>query len=271
MNLFYRKFGHGPALIILHGLFGSSDNWVSIAKVLSEHFEVFIIDLRNHGNSMHSKEHSYKLLKDDLYEFIISQHIEKAVIMGHSMGGKAAMFFAVDYPEKVQALIIIDISPRSYKSLDKPELQSIEHMNIIAAMLSVDFAKIKSRQDVDIILSKTIKSSRVRQFLLKNVYRNRGGSFGWKLNLQALHDNLPELLDGLDPKKFIDGKGITGFPVLFIKGEKSNYIMVEDLRLIKTIFPMAEMVTIPDADHWLHVEQPDLLLKTINYFVFGNL
>jgi esterase len=270
MKLFFRKFGQGPALIILHGLFGSSDNWISIGKALSENFEVFLIDLRNHGNSIHTKEHSYKLLKNDLFEFMVSQHIEKAVIMGHSMGGKAAMFFAVDYPEKIQSLIIIDISPRSYKSLDNPESQSIDHMNIITAMLSVDYSKVKSREDVDIILSQFIKSIRIRRFLLKNVYRNHDGSFGWKLNLQTLHDNLPEILDGLDPQKFINGNGVTGFPVLFIKGEKSNYILDEDLRLIKTIFPMSEMVTIPGAGHWLHSEHPDLLLKTLTYFVLGN-
>ena len=269
MNLFFRKFGQGPALIILHGLYGSSDNWISIGKALSLHFEVFLIDLRNHGNSMHTKEHSYNLLKDDLNDFMVSENIKKAVIMGHSMGGKAAMFFAVDYPEKVQSLIIIDISPRSYKSLDKPESQSIDHMNIITAMLSVDFTGIKSRQEVDIILSQYIKSLPIRRFLLKNVHRNHDGSFSWKLNLQALHDSLPDIMAGLDPGKFINGNGVTGFPVLFVKGGKSNYIQDQDIRIIKTIFPMAEIVAIPGAGHWLHAEQPDLLVKTINYFIFG--
>jgi pimeloyl-ACP methyl ester carboxylesterase len=270
MNLFYRKFGQGPVLIILHGLYGSSDNWVSIGKVLSEHFEVFLIDLRNHGNSFHSNEHNYHLLKNDLYEFMLSNQIEKAIIIGHSMGGKAAMFFAVDYPEKVQSLIIIDISPRSYKSLIKPESQITDHMNIISSMLSVDFTKIKSREDVDEILSKTIKSVRIRRFLLKNVHRRKDGSFEWKLNLHALHNHLPEIMDGLDPKKFLNGNGITGFPVLFIKGEKSNYIMEEDLQIIKTIFPAADLVSIPDSGHWLHAEKPDLLLKTLRYFILGN-
>jgi esterase len=270
MNLFYRKFGQGPVLIILHGLYGSSDNWISIGKILSEHFEVFLPDLRNHGNSPHSNEHNYDLLKNDLYGFMVSNQIEKAVIMGHSMGGKAAMFFAVDYPEKVQSLIIIDISPRSYKSLDNPESQITDHMNIISSMLSVDFAIIKSREDVENILSETIKSIKIRRFLLKNVHRKKEGSFEWKLNLQALHDHLPEIMDGLDPKKFLHGNGITGFPVLFIKGEKSNYIKSEDQQIIKTIFPVADLVSIPGADHWLHVEQPDLLLKTIKYFVLGS-
>lgn len=270
MDLFYRKFGQGPVMIILHGLYGSSDNWVSIGKILSEHFEVFLIDLRNHGNSMHSKEHNYQLLKNDLYDFMVSNQIEKAVIMGHSMGGKAAMFFAADHPGKVQSLIIIDISPRSYKSLENSESQIADHMNIISSMSAVDFAIIKSREDVDKSLSKTIKSIRIRRFLLKNVHRKKDGSFEWKLNLQALHEHFPDILDGLDSNKFLNGNGITGFPVLFIRGEKSDYIMQEDLQIIKTIFPAADLVSIPGAGHWLHAEQPDLLIKTVNYYILGN-
>jgi esterase len=270
MDLFFRKYGEGPPLIIIHGLYGSSDNWITIGKTLSNQFEVFLVDLRNHGNSPHTKEHSYILLKNDIYEFMQSQKIEKAIILGHSMGGKAAMFFAVDYPDKIQSLIVIDISPRSYKSLYEPASQSLDHMNIITAMLSVNFSEISNREDVDKILSQNINSIPVRRFLLKNVRRNQDGSFGWKLNIQSLHDNLPKIMDGLDPKRFLNGNGITGFPVLFIRGEKSNYIESEDIALIKIIFPMADFATIPRAGHWLHAEQPDLLLKTIKYFISGN-
>ncbi len=270
LNLFYRKFGEGPPLIIIHGLYGSSGNWISIGKALAEHFEVFIIDMRNHGNSPFSNEHSYALMKDDIFRFIKAQQIKKAIIIGHSMGGKAAMFFAADFPEKVQSLIIIDISPRSYKSHYEFDPQSIDHKNIIAAMLSVNLSTIQHREDVDSILSHSIKPLRVRQFLLKNLYRNRDGSFKWKLNLEVLQKNLPDIMDGLDPERFSHGNGVTGFPVLFIRGEKSNYILQEDVDIIKTIFPMAEIVTIPDASHWLHADQPDLLIKTITYFILGQ-
>jgi pimeloyl-ACP methyl ester carboxylesterase len=186
------------------------------------------------------------------------------------MGGKAAMFFAVAWPEMVQSLIVVDISPRSYKSLTQPVQQSLDHMNIISSMLGVDFSKVNDREDVNHILAETISSERLRHFLLKNVTRNKEGEYEWKLNIKTLHDQLPRILDGIDPKPYLNGNGITGFPVLFIKAEKSGYIKEEDISVIKTIFPMAEMVTIPGVDHWLHVEKPELLIKTVSYFIFGD-
>jgi len=270
MNLSFRKMGQGPPMIILHGLYGSSDNWVSIGKAFAEKFEVFLIDQRNHGNSPHTKEHNYVALRNDLHDFMETQAIEKAVILGHSMGGKTAMYFAVAWPEKVQSLIVVDISPLPYKSVTRPVSQSLDHLNIINAMFSVDFSEVKTREDVNRMLSETLPSEKLRQFLLKNVHRNKEDSrYNWKLNIQTLHDQLPKIMDGLDPKDFMNGNGMTGFPVLFIKAEKSGYIGEEDISAIKTIFPMAEMVIIPGADHWVHVEQPELLIKTISYFVFG--
>jgi pimeloyl-ACP methyl ester carboxylesterase len=269
MDLFYRKMGQGPPMIILHGLYGSSDNWFSIGKAFSDKFEVYLIDQRNHGSSPHTREHNYIALRNDLHEFMEAHNLEKAVILGHSMGGKAAMFFAVAWPEMVQSLIVVDISPRSYKSLLQPVSQSLDHMNIINSMMSVDFSEVKDREDIDRILAETLSSEKLRQFLLKNVKRNKEGGYEWKLNIKTLHNQLPQILDGLDHKPFMNGNGITGFPVLFIKAEKSGYIKEDDIAIIKTIFPMAEMVTIPGADHWVHVEKPELLIKTISYFVFG--
>ena len=262
--------GQGPPMIILHGLYGSSDNWFSIGKAFSDRFEVFLIDQRNHGNSPHSRAHNYIDLRNDLYDFMDTQGIEKASLLGHSMGGKAAMFFAVAWPEKVQSLIVVDISPRSYMSLTQPVSQSLDHLNIITSMMGVDFSEVNDREDVNRILAETITSEKLRQFLLKNVKRNTEGRYEWKLNIKTLHDQLPQILDGLDYKKFMNGNGITGFPVLFVKAEKSGYIKDEDIAIIKTIFPMAEMVTIPGADHWVHVEQPELLIKTISYFIFDK-
>ena len=267
MNLFYRKYGEGPPFIILHGLFGSSDNWMSIGKILSERFMVFLIDIRNHGNSPHSEEFNYTLLKNDILDFMLAQNIDKAIIMGHSMGGKAAMFFAADYPEKVQSLIIVDISPGSYLSIDKPSPQSLDHMNILTAMLGVNLPKVKNREEVDKLLAPAIKSERIRRFLLKNIKRDHDNKFSWKLNVQALHDNLPKIMEGLDTNKFIKGNGVTGFPILFVKGEQSDYINNENLPLIKIIFPTANIVTIPGAGHWVHAEQPELFIKTINDFL----
>jgi esterase len=269
MDLYFRRYGEGPPFIILHGLYGSSDNWIKIGKSLSENFEVFLIDQRNHGNSPHSLEHNYTLLKNDIVDFMEKQSIGRAVLMGHSMGGKVAMNFAADYPDRVQALIVIDIAPKSYKSLLSPSPQAIEHMNLINSMLEVDFSLVKNRTDLDKQIMDGIPSSRIRHFLLKNVKRDRSGSYSWKLNVKTLRDQLPAIMDELDLGKFKKGKGVSGFPVLFVKGEKSNYISTEDISGIRTVFPAAEMTTIPDAGHWLHAEQPDLLVKTIKYFVLG--
>ncbi len=270
MDLFYRKFGEGPPLIIAHGLYGESDNWVSIARALSENFEVFIIDQRNHGNSPHTREHNYTVLKNDLLEFMDRHNLAKAILMGHSMGGKTIMFFAASYPDRVQAAIIVDISPRSYKSPDQPSPHTLDHLNVLNAMMSVDLEKAESRMDIDMMLAGSVTSQRVRQFLLKNVKRKDHEHFEWKLNLETLHNEMPRILDGLDPAKFRDGNGITGFPVLFIRGADSDYITTSDYEIINTIFPTAEIVTIPNAGHWVHAEQPELFLKNVNYFLEGN-
>ncbi len=270
MDLFFRKFGEGPPLIIVHGLYGESDNWVSIARALSEKYEVFIIDQRNHGRSPHTREHNYLLLKNDLLEFMEKQNIGKAILMGHSMGGKTIMFFAADYPQRVQSMIVVDISPRSYKSLDQPSPHSLDHLNVIDAMMNVDFSKAHSRMDIDMMLAGKIPSQRVRQFLLKNVVRKDRNHFEWKLNLDTLYREMPGILDGLDPGKYRNGNGITGFPALFIKGADSDYISDSDFTIIHTIFPTAEIVTIPNSGHWVHAEQQELFLKNVMYFLDGN-
>ena len=261
MELFFRKYGQGPPLIIIHGLYGSSDNWVSIGRKLAENFEVYIIDQRNHGRSPHSPDHNYRLLKEDLHEFMDTNSIEKAVIIGHSMGGKTAMFFAVDYPERVSHLIVADISPRSYKDTDSEQLLS--HSTIIRAMYNLDFYGIQSRDEVDKILVKDIPDARVRQFLLKNVKRSKNNEYSWILNVKAIKNELPNILEGLNENQ----KEIIGFPVLFLSGEKSNYITKKDQNFISKVFPYADIESIPNAGHWLHAEQPELFLKKIEDFI----
>ncbi len=267
MKLNFRKYGEGPPLIILHGLYGSSDNWISIARELAENFEVFVPDLRNHGNSPHINEHNYRLLKNDIHDFMEQHALKSATLLGHSMGGKAAMFFAAEFPDRLDNLVVVDISPRSYKSANAPAPHTVDHLNIIEAMLNVDFSEVDNRMDVDMILAETIKSQRIRQFLLKNVKRKDKNSFCWKLNLEVLHRSMPDILEGLDPQKINNGSGLTGFPVLFIKGENSDYISDPDFPVIQQIFPAAEIVTIPNAGHWLHAEQTDLFLKNVKYFL----
>jgi pimeloyl-ACP methyl ester carboxylesterase len=263
MEMFFRKLGAGPPLIIVHGLYGSSDNWLTIGRGLSVDYEVCMVDLRNHGNSPHADRHTYPLMKLDLLEFMDRHDIEKPILIGHSMGGKVVMFFAADFPERVASLVVIDMSPKSYHSLTEISTQAIDHMNILNGMQNMDFSKVHSREDAGDQMSEFIRSSRIRNFLLKNIKRNPDGTYGWKINVPVLVRELPSILEGMDQKK----AGITGFPVLFVKGENSPYIQDQDLPLIRSLFPQAEFVTIPGAGHWLHAEKPELLVKTLRYFL----
>ncbi|NOZ48120.1 MAG: alpha/beta fold hydrolase [Chlorobi bacterium] len=266
MKLFYRKFGEGPTLIIIHGLYGASDNWVSIGKMLASNFEVFIIDQRNHGRSPHSENHNYKLMKNDLLEFMDEHFIEQAIIMGHSMGGKTAMYFALEHPERILSLIIIDIAPKTYNISEKKQ-NTIDHSIIINSMMEVDFSNISSREEVDNKLCENIPSKKVRQFLLKNLHRNKDNSFEWSINIKALQEHMNVILEGIDERKIADGKEITGFPILFIKGALSNYIEEKDYTAIRAIFPYADIKIIENAGHWLHAEQPEKLVRIIKEFV----
>lgn len=267
MKMSFRKYGEGPPLIICHGLYGSSDNWVGIGKELAKSHEVFLPDWRNHGKSPHTDEHNYELLKNDLLEFLDQHGLKKVFLLGHSMGGKACMFFALAYPERVQSLIVVDISPRSYISLDQPAPHAVDHLNIINALVNVDLKKIESRMDLDMILANSIKSPRIRQFMLKNIKRKDKNSYEWKVNLKSLQNNLTQILDGIDAAAVNNGMGISGFPVLFIKGADSDYISDPDYPIIKSIFPVADIVSIPNSGHWVHAEQTELFLKNVNYFL----
>ncbi len=269
MKLFFRKYGDsGPPLIIVHGLYGSGDNWVSIARELAEKFEVYVVDQRNHGQSPHSEVHDYPAMREDLREFMDDQGIERAVFIGHSMGGKTIMSFAVAWPERVASLISVDIAPKTYSNLALASRMAPNHSGMIDSLLALDVQNAESREELDMALRPRIGSDRIRSFLLKNVRRDNSGKFSWRINLAALNNNLDKIFEGIDPSDIPIG-GITGFPVLFISGAKSDYIQAKDHLLIRSIFPVAEVVTIPGAGHWVHAEQPALLVKTIKYFL-GN-
>jgi len=267
MDLNYRKTGSGHPLIILHGLFGSSDNWFSIAKTLSGSYTVYCVDQRNHGRSPHSKEHNYDVLVEDLYQFIIKNDLKDPCIIGHSMGGKALIFFALKYPQFLKKMIVVDISPRSYKSLLEHEPHALEIMNIMNALLSVNIDALKSREDADLQLSALIKDKGLRAFLLKNLQRNENNTFRWCFNLEVLNKNLPKIMDGMDPEK--------NYPVcttdtLFIKGERSDYILEKDKKMISQYFPNAIIESIKDAGHWLHAEKPAEFIGVVRKFLDGE-
>ena len=254
-------------MIIAHGLYGSSDNWISIARDLSDRFEVYVVDQRNHGQSPHSPQHDYPSMREDLREFMDARDIRRAVLIGHSMGGKTVMSFAEAWPERVQALVSIDIAPKSYHNLALASRNAPNHSNLIEAMMKLDLSGIESREDADQAMAASVGSDRIRGFLLKNLRREPGGAFYWRLNLDAIAANQDAIFGGMDREAIKARGGITGFPVLFISGGNSEYIRAEDHQAIRDIFPVAEFVTIPGAGHWVHAEQPDLLVKTIRYFL----
>lgn len=254
MELFYREQGEGTPLIILHGLFGSSDNWLTVTKSLVQNFKIYLVDQRNHGRSPHSEEFNYTVMSKDLLEFVENNGIQEVNIIGHSMGGKVAMKFAVDNPDKVKNLIIVDIAPKYYPP---------HHDNELRGLKSIDPQKMPNRQVADEILSKTLPDLGVRQFLLKNMMRE-GDQFKWRMNLDSIEKNIENIGEPLDPRKQFDK------PTLFIRGGKSRYIKDEDFTLITEIFPNSKVTTIPSAGHWVQAAAPEEFLKIVNDFLEVN-
>ncbi|MFW6101193.1 MAG: alpha/beta fold hydrolase [Bacteroidota bacterium] len=267
MDLFFRQMGDGEPLVILHGLYGSSDNWMNIGKILSDSYSVYLVDQRNHGHSPHTYKHNYPAMRDDLLEFMKKQGIEKADLIGHSMGGKTAMFFSVAYPEMVHKMIVVDIAPTPYQMLTEPNPQALNHLNIINALNNLDIAQISTIKEADNQLSGFIPYQRVRQFLLKNLKRDKDGTFKWLLNIETLRNELPAILDGLNPDNYQSNNADISFPVLFIKGENSDYIQQKDREAILKIFPDAGIQTIAGAGHWVHAEKRTEFLQTVRQFL----
>jgi pimeloyl-ACP methyl ester carboxylesterase len=262
-KLYFKKLGSGQPLIVLHGLYGSSDNWMTIAKVLSQTFCVYVLDLRNHGRSPHLPEHNYSVMVNDLYEFIDNNKINNPVLLGHSMGGKIAMFFAASYPYAVKKLIVVDISPRTYK-LQTSDTILTEHNKIFEAFESVNLSKITSRNQIENVWINFISDVIIRKSLLKNIRRNRDNTFSWKLNYTVLKQNLHEILNGLED--YSDKLKKLNIPVLFIKASNSGYIKVDDIVMIKEIFGNSRIVTIENVSHYIHTENPDKLINIIENY-----
>lgn len=266
MELNYKELGEGFPLIIMHGLYGSSDNWLTIGKQLSRNYHVFLLDLRNHGHSYHSNNHNYHLMRDDLLQFIQNKHIKKPIVLGHSMGGKTAVYFSLKYPEKVKKLIVVDISPFSYKMTEQHSTQTISHINILNALYNLDIQKIKTIKEADTLLKGSIPSKRVRQFLLKNLKKDSDGRFYWLLNIQTLRNNLPKTMHGIDNEEELQNSKFSN-PSLFIKGENSNYISEPDQSKIKNYFPNLTVKTIENAGHWVHAENKKEFMNALYEFL----
>lgn len=260
MKLFYRKYGEGPPLIILHGLYGSSDNWASIAKNISDSFTVYLPDQRNHGQSPHSEIHDYESMSDDLFELADDLKLKKFFLAGHSMGGKTAVTFALKYPEMLNGLLIADISP--FINEANNQIAFNHHKMILEAMLSVDLKKVTRRDEAEEILKEKVSDEKVRGFVLKNLQRNPDNEFSWKLNAASLLKNLEKIMTGID-RSSSSSQTITGFPIIFLKGGNSDYILTSDFNDILKIFPAAEFIVVENAGHWIHSDQPDEVIRNL--------
>ena len=254
MRLFCRKFGNGQPVIILHGLFGMSDNWVNFGRQLSEEYSVYIPDMRNHGQSPHSRIFNFPALEEDLRELLEEHGLSNIYLIGHSLGGKTAMMFALHYPSLVKKLIIVDISLRK-----TPPGQ--EQQKLLNAMLSIDFNGVTSRSGVEEQLQVQVKSSKLRQFLLKNVYWRDRRNLGWRLNLTSINENMLSIFED------VNVPGIYPGPTLFIRGGLSDYILDSDLPQLEMKFPGAEVHTIAKASHWVHADAPGEFFELVKQFL----
>ncbi len=244
--------GKGRPLLILHGFLGMSDNWKTLgAQYAEKGFEVHMIDQRNHGRSFWSEDFDYTLLAQDLKAYMDHQQIEKAIIIGHSMGGKTAMQFACRYPESVQSLIVADIAPKYYPP---------HHDYIINALLALTPDDLTSRKEADEALSRRLSDWGIRQFLLKNLYRKEKDQLAFRFNLNVLAEKMNEIGEAISTTDSFGG------PALFLRGSRSEYVSMGDLPGIKNHFPLARLETIENAGHWLHAENPSQFLeKSLNF------
>ncbi|PHI20522.1 alpha/beta hydrolase [Lewinellaceae bacterium SD302] len=251
MNLNFKTYGQGPPLVILHGLFGTLDNWQTLAKRWADNYTVYLVDQRNHGRSPHLDEMSYPLLAEDLAKFLDKEWIHECHLLGHSMGGKTAMQFALDYPDQVSKLIVVDMAPKIYPA---------GHDEIFDALRSLKLEELENRRDAATHLNKRIPQPAVVQFLLKNLSRDPGSGFRWKMNLEVLYRDYKNILAN------VTGPAFPG-EALFVRGGKSHYVTVEDLPLIRELFPSAQLATVAEAGHWVHAQAPDELFKLVSDFI----
>ena len=252
MKLNHKIFGSGEeTLIILHGLLGSLDNWQSLALRFSNNRRVITVDQRNHGKSPHDDGFSYPLMADDLKELMDDLNISKAILLGHSMGGKTVMQFALSHPDRVQNIIVADMNPSS---------SIAQHQKIFEGLTSINIKTLQTRGAADEHLAQFVSDPGVRQFLLKNLDRNKNG-FEWKVNLEAITNNYLNILKGVGQDQMFTSE------ILFIRGGKSNYILDPDIDDILEIFPLAKLETIDDAGHWLHAEKPNDFFQIVDQYL----
>lgn len=251
MDLYYKEFGSGNPLLILHGLFGFSDNWQTIARKLAERRLVITPDLRNHGRSPHVPTHTYGAMSADLHTFMTGKWIFSADLVGHSMGGKVAMQFALDHPDMVNRLVVIDMEPGQARD---------NHGLIFEVLMGIKLSDLHTREEVEAQMREGIPDVGTRQFLLKNVTRDESGSFIWKMNLPVLRAHFEDILSPVTDAVFEK-------PVLFIRGELSDYIREASWPSVLRMFPRAELFTVSGAGHWVHADKPAEVVEAIETFL----
>ena len=276
MKLFFRKLGQGKPLFILHGLFGLSDNWNTVGKILSpsptlplrkgeENISIYLIDLRNHGSSPHSDEWTYPAMANDILALMKNEKLEKIILMGHSLGGKVAMQFAAMYTEKLEKLIVVDMAPKDYSG---------NQFDFIEKLLAINLVEMKNRKEAEVEFRKIIKDEATIQLLLKNIQwmphplslcegeGENSRTLEWKFNLKVIAENQKKI-----GKTFSLGNKPIETSTLFIRGEKSNYILDSDIPQMKKHFPNSKIETIAGAGHWVHSDKPMQFIKVIKDFV----
>ena len=252
MQLHFKQLGQGEPLVLLHGLFGSADNWFGVAPKLAEKFHVLIPDLRNHGHSPHHAEMDYPLMAADVERFFVTQKIANAHVIGHSMGGKVAMQFALGLPARVKKLVVVDMAPRAYRR---------SHDYIFKALLALDLNSFQTRSEIEDVLAAEIPSLNLRRFLLKNLGRDDAGKFFWKMNLRGVAENYSRLGEVLNPRNQFEK------PALFIRGGKSDYVGTADELEIRRRFPAAQIQTIATAAHWVPADAPEEFVRLVLDFL----
>ena len=251
--LHYQHYGAGEPLVILHGLFGSSKNWQSLAKQFAELFTVYTVDLRNHGASFHDDKMNYSVMAEDVIQFMESLDIPLCRLLGHSMGGKVAMILANSNPNRVSKLVVADIAPVAYQH---------HHNGLLEPIMALPLVDIDSRASADAALKPAIPDPMLRGFLLQNLARE-GDCWRWKVNWAAIRHHMSDLTDFPMP----DNGWRIDIPTLFMRGENSDYIGAAETAEIESHFSDARIETLEQAGHWLHAEQPQKFLHTVSDFL----
>lgn len=242
LDLFHRDLGGEgkPPLVVLHGLLGSSRNWVAAGRDLAADFHVFALDLRNHGDSPHAADHTYGLMEEDVLRWLDGMKIDRCHLIGHSMGGKTAMRIACRHPERVRSLVVVDISPRAREPKFRTEMSALNRLPL---------HELSSRAEADQMLAREVSSWGMRQFLLTNLVRREDGSFAWQANLPLLTRQLEAT--GSAP---IGAADKFQGPALWVIGGKSDFVLPEDHEFIRGHFPAAVIETFSESGHNPHVE-----------------